>query len=184
MIARQGASRSRPGPCNNAFAKLTQILRIGLPTPPRTHPRLRSSPEIDQSHTEPEVPIPFQTVWKCSKSGEPGRRGEVAIRPAQSGTDRRRLYLPDAWGADKARRRQVRVPEPVTFATRPQIATDLIAAALDARAPCAWVLADALYGSDSRRRWMVEARRQPCARSRVISAPGTGPSGWRVFQSA
>ncbi|HXR89357.1 MAG TPA: IS701 family transposase [Steroidobacteraceae bacterium] len=73
----------------------------------------------------------------------------------------RRLYLPDAWAADEARRRQVRVPEPVTFATKPQIACDLIAAALDAGAPCAWVLADALYGSDSRLRRMLEARRQP-----------------------
>ena len=73
----------------------------------------------------------------------------------------RRLYLPDAWTADEARRRQVCVPEPVTFATKPQIACDLIAAALDAGTPCAWVLADALYGSDSRLRRMLEARRQP-----------------------
>jgi SRSO17 transposase len=73
----------------------------------------------------------------------------------------RRLYLPDAWAADAARRRQVRVPEPMAFATKPQIACDLIAAALDAGTPCAWVLADALYGSDSRLRRMLEARRQP-----------------------
>jgi SRSO17 transposase len=73
----------------------------------------------------------------------------------------RRLYLPDAWAADEARRRQVRVPEPVTFATKPQIACDLIAAALDAGTPCAWVLADALYGSDSRLRRMLETRCQP-----------------------
>src|SRR5947209_12718768 len=73
----------------------------------------------------------------------------------------RRLYLPDAWAADEARRPQVRVPEPVTFATKPQIACDLITAALDAGTPCAWVLADALYGSDSRLRRMLEARRQP-----------------------
>src|SRR3954470_2829115 len=44
----------------------------------------------------------------------------------------RRLYLPDAWATDAARRRQVQVPEAVTFATKPQIACDLIAAALDA----------------------------------------------------
>lgn len=73
----------------------------------------------------------------------------------------RRLYLPDAWAADEARRRQVQVPKPVAFATKPQIACDLIAAALDAETPCAWVLADALYGSDSRLRRMLEARRQP-----------------------
>jgi SRSO17 transposase len=49
----------------------------------------------------------------------------------------------------------------VTFATKPQIACALIATALDAGVPCAWVLADALYGSDSRLRRMLEARRQP-----------------------
>jgi len=55
----------------------------------------------------------------------------------------------------------VQVPATVSFATKPQIACDLIAAALDAGTPCAWVLADALYGSDSRLRRMLEARHQP-----------------------
>lgn len=73
----------------------------------------------------------------------------------------RRLYLPEPWAADDARRRRVRVPEAVSFATKPQIACELIAAALDAGVPCAWVLADALYGSDSRLRRMLEARHQP-----------------------
>src|ERR1700753_1991103 len=37
----------------------------------------------------------------------------------------------------------------------------MIAAAIDAGAPCAFVLADALYGADSRLRRMLEARQQP-----------------------
>jgi SRSO17 transposase len=73
----------------------------------------------------------------------------------------RRLYLPESWAADAERRRRTQVPEAVTFATKPQIACDLIAAALDAGTPCAWVLADALYGCDSRLRRMLEARGQP-----------------------
>ena len=73
----------------------------------------------------------------------------------------RRLYLPEAWAGDGARRRQTHVPENVTFATKLQIAGELIGAALDAGAPCAWVLADALYGSDSRLRRLLEDRRQP-----------------------
>ena len=72
----------------------------------------------------------------------------------------RRLYLPQAWASDEERRRRVQVPETVEFATKPQIACDLIASALDAGIPCAWVLADALYGSDSRLRRMLEARGQ------------------------
>jgi SRSO17 transposase len=73
----------------------------------------------------------------------------------------RRLYLPEAWAGDDVRRRKAHVPEKVTFATKLQIAGELISAALDAGAPCAWVLADALYGSDSKLRRQLEDRRQP-----------------------
>jgi SRSO17 transposase len=75
----------------------------------------------------------------------------------------RRLYLPEAWCKDDARRAKTGVPNDLTFATKPQIACDLIAAALDAGAPCAWVLGDVVYGSDSRLRRMLEARGQPYA---------------------
>lgn len=73
----------------------------------------------------------------------------------------RRLYLPDAWAKDAARRSKTQVPDDVTFATKPEIARELIASALDAGARCRWVLADALYGSDYRLRHMLEAREQP-----------------------
>jgi len=73
----------------------------------------------------------------------------------------RRLYLPEAWANDATRRRGAAVPETVAFQTKPAIAAEMIAAALDAGAPCAFVLADALYGADSRIRRMLEARRQP-----------------------
>src|SRR3954471_12075562 len=73
----------------------------------------------------------------------------------------RRLYVPEAWAQDESKRTKAGVPEEITFATKPQMACALIAAALDAGAPCAWVLADALYGSDSRLRRMLEKRGQP-----------------------
>ena len=70
----------------------------------------------------------------------------------------RQLYLPEAWAKDESKRTKAGVPEEITFGTKPQMACALIAAALDAGAPCAWVLADALYGSDSRLRRMLETR--------------------------
>lgn len=73
----------------------------------------------------------------------------------------RRLYLPESWAKDAARRTKAHVPEEIAFATKIEIARDLIAAALDAGAPCRWVLADALYGGDYRLRRMLEERRQP-----------------------
>lgn len=72
----------------------------------------------------------------------------------------RRLYLPEAWAKDDERRAKASVPENIAFATKPEIARDLIAAALDAQVPCAFVLADAVYGSDSRLRRMLEERHQ------------------------
>lgn len=73
----------------------------------------------------------------------------------------RRLYLPEAWAGDGERRAKAGVPESVAFATKPAIARDLVATALDAGARCAFVLADALYGSDSQLRRMLEGRVQP-----------------------
>src|SRR3546814_14524740 len=58
----------------------------------------------------------------------------------------RRLYLPKAWAADGDRRRKAHVPEDVTFATKPAMAREMIAAPLDPGVSCAWVFAAALYG--------------------------------------
>jgi SRSO17 transposase len=69
--------------------------------------------------------------------------------------------LPEAWASDAARRQRAAVPETVAFQTKPAIAAEMIGAALDAGATCAFVLADALYGADSRIRRMLEARQQP-----------------------
>jgi SRSO17 transposase len=73
----------------------------------------------------------------------------------------RQLYLPEAWTKDKERRAKAQVPDEVAFATKPQIAREMIASTLDAGVPCAFVVADALYGSDSRLRRMLEGRGQP-----------------------
>jgi len=59
------------------------------------------------------------------------------------------------------RRRKAGVPEEVAFATKPAMASKMIAAALDGGISCAWVLADAVYGSDYKLRRMLEDRGQP-----------------------
>ncbi|WP_454890534.1 IS701 family transposase [Sphingopyxis chilensis] len=73
----------------------------------------------------------------------------------------RRLYLPESWTGDPIRRKAASVPEEVEFATKPAMARAMLAKALDAALPCAWVLADAVYGSDYRLRRMLEERGQP-----------------------
>ena len=72
----------------------------------------------------------------------------------------RQLYLPRAWAEDAARRCKACVPADTAFATKPAMAREMVARVLDAGLPCAWVLADALYGSDYRLRRMLEGRGQ------------------------
>ena len=73
----------------------------------------------------------------------------------------RRLYLPEGWASDAERRAKAHVPEEIAFATKIEMARDLIASALDAGAPCRCVLADALVRRRSSLRRMLEERRQP-----------------------
>jgi SRSO17 transposase len=73
----------------------------------------------------------------------------------------RALYLPKEWAEDAERRRVAHVPEAVAFATKPQLARQLINRVREAGLPCAWVVADSVYGTDSRLRTWLEARHQP-----------------------
>ncbi len=72
----------------------------------------------------------------------------------------RRLYLPKSWAGDPERRASAQVPEEVAFATKPAMACEMIARLLDEGTPCAFVLADAVYGSDHSFRRMLENRDQ------------------------
>ena len=73
----------------------------------------------------------------------------------------RRLYLPKSWANDPERRAKAHIPESVEFATKPAMAREMIARLLDEGTPCAFVLADAVYGSDHQFRRMLEDRGQP-----------------------
>jgi SRSO17 transposase len=75
----------------------------------------------------------------------------------------RRRYLPKAWANAPDRRAEAHVPEDVAFATKPVMACEMIANLLDEGTPCAFVLADAVYGSVSRFRRMLEARSALCS---------------------
>ena len=60
-----------------------------------------------------------------------------------------RIYLPEGWANDPARRAKAGVPEGVVFRTKPEIALDQIRTALSAGVPGGVVLADAGYGVDT-----------------------------------
>jgi len=69
----------------------------------------------------------------------------------------RRLYMPEVWTEDKARREEAGVPEDLRFATKPELALEMIQEATAAGFPYKWVTGDCAYG-DSRaiRKWLEE----------------------------
>jgi SRSO17 transposase len=59
-----------------------------------------------------------------------------------------RLYLPQTWAKDAARRKKAHIPAEIVFKTKPQIALDQMRAAIAANVPRGVVLLDASYGSN------------------------------------
>jgi SRSO17 transposase len=60
----------------------------------------------------------------------------------------RELYLPAAWTQDRG------------FATKPQLARQMLARTFAAGVPASWVTGDCVYGDDRRLRLWLEARPQ------------------------
>ena len=72
----------------------------------------------------------------------------------------RRLYLPQKWIDDKARRDEAGVPKEVTFQTKPQMAYEMIREATEAGIPYTWVTGDCAYGDyDVMREWLEENKK-------------------------
>jgi SRSO17 transposase len=67
------------------------------------------------------------------------------------------LYLPADWCQDAARRAAAHLPEPVGFATKPELARRMVQRAQAAGLPICWVVADTVYGhSTNLRTWLEE----------------------------
>ncbi len=94
----------------------------------------------------------------------------------------RTLYLPQEWCDDAERRAAAGIPSTATFQTKPQLALAMLARALDAGIPAAWVTADEVYGTDYAFRQALEARGQAYVvavkRTQTVSTwPPHGPIG-------
>jgi SRSO17 transposase len=68
-----------------------------------------------------------------------------------------RLYLPEDWCADPARRKKAKIPSDVGFQTKPQIGGDLVARAAGWKIRRAPVLGDQAYGNDAGLRTRLHA---------------------------
>jgi SRSO17 transposase len=80
----------------------------------------------------------------------------------------RALYLPDEWMGDAERREEAHIPVGVGFATKGEIARELLARAFAAGVPARWVVGDTVYSADELRRWL-----EGQGRSYVLAVPST-----------
>ena len=72
----------------------------------------------------------------------------------------RELYLPQEWTDDRERCQQVGIPEDRGFATKPQLARQMLARTFAAGVLATWVTGDSVYGDDRRLRMWLERQRQ------------------------
>src|SRR5262252_4560483 len=68
-----------------------------------------------------------------------------------------RLYLPQTWVEDAARREEAGVPQDISFKTKPEIALEQVQWAYEAGLPRGVVMFDVAYGNDSRLRTGISA---------------------------
>jgi SRSO17 transposase len=79
----------------------------------------------------------------------------------------RALYLPKAWTDKPARMTAAYVPDGTGFATKPDLAIAMIARAIAADVPFAWVAADSVYGVGA-----VETALRRAGKGYVLGVPG------------
>src|SRR5436309_7286854 len=80
----------------------------------------------------------------------------------------RALYLPEEWTQDPVRCREAGVPTSVRFATKGELAQQMLAQAFAAGVQADWVVADSVYGYEEMRDWL-ESRHQKY----VLAVPET-----------
>ena len=89
----------------------------------------------------------------------------------------RELYLPKAWTADRDRCRAAGIADDIAFATKPELAWQMIGRAADAGVPFSWVTGDEVYGGNPKLRQRLEERQVPYVMAVACSEPVTAPAG-------
>jgi SRSO17 transposase len=122
----------------------------------------------------------------------------------------RALYLPEEWTSDRVRCREAGIPDEVEFATKGELAQQMLARAFAAEVPADWVVGDTVYGYGELRLWLeeqgknyvlavpethmvwVQGRQQPVgllaalvpAEAWVVLSAGEGSKGPRLYEWA
>ncbi len=80
----------------------------------------------------------------------------------------RALYLPEEWTQDRVRCREAGIPDEVVFATKGELAQQMLVRAFAAGVPAEWVVGDTVYGYEELRLWL-EAQQK----NYVLAVPET-----------
>ena len=80
----------------------------------------------------------------------------------------RALYLPEEWTADRVRCREAGIPDEVEFATKGELAKQMLSRAFAAGVQAQWVAGDTVYGYDELRLWLDEQQK-----NYVVAVPET-----------
>jgi SRSO17 transposase len=80
----------------------------------------------------------------------------------------RALYLPEEWTSDRVRCREAGIPEEVGFATKGELAKQMLARAFAAGVPAEWVVGDTVYGYEELRLFLDEQQK-----NYVVAVPET-----------
>src|SRR5712691_5982718 len=80
----------------------------------------------------------------------------------------RELYLPEEWTTDRVRCREAGIPDERAFATKGELAQQMLSRAFSAEVPAKWVVGDTVYGYDEMRSWLENQRR-----NYVLAVPET-----------
>ena len=71
----------------------------------------------------------------------------------------RELYVPQEWFDAPPRCQEAGIPATRTFATKPQLAQQMLHRAFAAAVPARWVVGDCIYGSEDLRHWLESQQR-------------------------
>ena len=82
----------------------------------------------------------------------------------------RALYLPQEWTEDRVRCREAGIPDEVAFATKGELAQQMLERAFAAGVAAEWIVGDTVYGYDELRIWLDEQEK-----NYVVAVPETHP---------
>jgi SRSO17 transposase len=80
----------------------------------------------------------------------------------------RALYLPQEWTEDRVRCREAGIPDEVAFATKGELAQQMLERAFAAGVAAQWIVGDTVYGYDELRIWLDEQEK-----NYVVAVPET-----------